>query len=99
MAIEIRVESSWDTDDGEGRTIEVSVAEREHPWEDVEESTHWFAGGDLERLKGFLCGLIDDKAARFVGAGRRECTACRQLLVTDSAKRTDAQLLCPSCRS
>ena len=86
MAIEIRIESSWQTDDGEGRRIEVSTAEREHPGEDPSEDSRWFAGGDLEALKRYLGELVDQKAARFLGRDSRECSHCSRVVRTDSRK-------------
>lgn len=94
MAIDVRVESSWDTDDGEGRSIEVSVSERTHPWEDPEETSTWFAGGDLEALKRFLCRLVDEKSPRFLGRERRECRRCRRVLDTESR---EVDFECPAC--
>lgn len=96
MAIEIRVESSWDTDDGEGRTVEVSVSERDHPWEDPWENSCWFAGGDLEKLKRYLCQLIEEKAARFSGRDRRECLRCRKITRAESRA---PDFYCAACRA
>ena len=79
MAIEIRIESSWQTDDGEGRTIEVSTLERDHPGEDPAEDSRWFAGGDLDALKRYLTELVDRKASRFLGRENRECTRCSRI--------------------
>ena len=69
MPIEIRVESSWDTDDGDGRTIEVTVTTRRHPSEDPTEDTRYFAAAESDELKQYLCDLIDEKAAFFVELG------------------------------
>jgi ribosomal protein S27AE len=82
MAIEIRIESTWDTDDGEGRRIEVTVAERGRPSDDPLEGTRYFASGDLEALKRFLAEIIDRKAARFMGPRRRECSRCGAVVDT-----------------
>jgi hypothetical protein len=94
LAIEIRVESSWETDDGEGRSVEVSVLERRNPWEDPEEDTTWFCGGDRQRLKEFLCRLIDERAERFHGGERRECRTCGRATRTDSV---DRDFYCSDC--
>jgi hypothetical protein len=83
MAIEIRIESAWDTDDGEGRRVEVSVAERESPSEDVLEGSRYFASGDVDALKRYLCDLIDRKAALFAGPPRRECVRCGRVVDTE----------------
>jgi hypothetical protein len=95
MAIEIRIESTWDTDDGEGRRIEVTVAERARPSEDPLEDTRHFASGDVERLKGYLCDLIDRKRSCFMAPESRECPRCGRVVPT-SERATD--FLCPSCR-
>lgn len=71
MPIEIRIESSWETDDGDGRTVEVTVTTRRHPSEDPSEDTRYFALEDSEKLKQYLCDLIDEKAAFFVGLGSK----------------------------
>jgi hypothetical protein len=94
MAIEIRIESSWETDDGEGRTIEVATLERGEPAEDPVEDSRWFAGGDLEALKRYLTELVDRKAFRFLGRDRRECPACSRVITTDS---TATEFRCPDC--
>jgi hypothetical protein len=94
MAIEIRIESSWETDDGEGRRIEVSTSERGHPGEDPSEDSQWFAGGDLAKLKRYLTDLVDRKAERFLGRDRRECTRCSRVVSTDSPK---PRFLCEDC--
>ena len=96
MPIQIQIESSWDSDDGEGRTIEVTVSERTAPWEDPSEDSRWFAGGDLERLKSYLCRLVDRKAERFSGRDRRECRKCGRVVHTND--RT-AEFHCRSCHS
>ena len=83
MAIEIRIESAWDTDDGEGRRVEVSVAERESPSEDVLEGSRYFASGDVDVLKRYLCDLIDRKASLFAGPRRRECVRCGGVVDTE----------------
>lgn len=64
--LQIRIESGWDTDDGEGRTVEVTVVERRLPSEDPLESTRYFAADDVESLKRYLSGLIDEKSHLFV---------------------------------
>lgn len=94
MAIEIRIESSWDTDDGEGRSIEVTVCERRHPAEDPVEDTRYFAGGDLEALKRYLTNLLDRKAGSFHERSRRECERCGLVLETGSL---DSSFLCAEC--
>jgi hypothetical protein len=94
MAIEIRIESTWDTDDGEGRRIEVTVAERERPSDDPLEGTHYFASGDLDALKHFLTEVIDRKAAFFAGPPRRECSRCRS--VVDTGDR-GSPFVCAEC--
>jgi len=94
MAIEIRIESSWQTDDGEGRRIEVSTSEREHPGEDPSEDSRWFAGGDLEALKRHLIELVDRKADRFLGRESRECSRCSRVVPTDS---NAAEFRCSDC--
>lgn len=96
MAIEIRVESSWETDDGEGRKVEVLVSERNNPWDDPREDFRWFAGGDLERLKRYLCRLIDERAESFLGRDARECARCRRLVRTDSRA---PDFCCTGCSS
>jgi hypothetical protein len=94
MAIEIRIESSWNTDDGDGRAIEVTSRERDRPGDDPVEDSRWFAGGDLEALKRYLAELIDRKADRFLGRDRRECTVCSRVMPTD---RTGPEFRCPDC--
>ena len=94
MAIEIRIESSWQTDDGEGRSVEVSTSERAHPGEDPSEDSKWFAGGDLGELKRYLTELLDRKAECFLGRDRRECAHCSRVIRTDS---TDARFVCQNC--
>ena len=96
MAIEIRIESSWETDDGEGRSIEVSTSERGHPGEDPSEDSQWFAGGDLTELKRYLSDLVDRKAELFLGRNRRECARCSRVVNTDSPK---SRFLCEDCAS
>jgi hypothetical protein len=95
MAIRIDIESSWETDDGEGRRVEVSVAERSHPGEDPLEDSYWFAGGDLERLKHFIGDLIDEKAELFLGRELRECARCRRVFHW----RADPELTCNDCQN
>ena len=94
MAIEIRLESSWDTNDGEGRTIEVSVRWRSLPFEDPMEDSTWFAGGDLDRLKQHMGRLIDEKAESFAGRQARECTCCHRVVKTGSFS---PGFLCEGC--
>ena len=94
MAIEIRIESSWHTDDGEGHSIEVSTSERSHPGEDPSEDSRWFAGGDLGELKRYLTELVDRKAECFLGRDRRECAGCSRVVITDSP---DPRFLCVDC--
>jgi hypothetical protein len=96
MAIEIRIESAWDTDDGEGRRVEVSVAERERPSEDALEGSRWFASGDIEALKRYVCDLIDRKAPLFAGPRRRECGNCGKVVDTEEA---GPRFVCAECGS
>jgi hypothetical protein len=95
MAIEIRIESTWDTDDGQGRRVEVTVVERRHPAEDPLEHSRYFASGDVEDLKRYLSELIDRKATFFVGPKSRECSRCRTVQLTEERA---AEVLCASCR-
>ncbi|HEY7816602.1 MAG TPA: hypothetical protein VIG29_00180 [Vicinamibacteria bacterium] len=95
MAIEIRIESTFDTDDGEGRRVEVSVSERERPSEDVLEGSRYFATGDLEALKRYLCDVLDRKSALFVGPRRRECARCGSVAATED---TASEFVCDGCR-
>lgn len=62
----IRIESDWDTDDGEGRTVEVTIVERRLPSEDPLESTRYFAADDVASLKRYVSRLIDEKSSLFV---------------------------------
>jgi hypothetical protein len=94
MAIEIRIESTWDTDDGEGRRIEVTVAERERPSDDPLEGTRYFASGDLDALKQFLTEIIDRKAASFAGPRRRECSRCGSIVDTGEE---GSPFVCAAC--
>jgi len=94
MAIEIRIESTWDTDDGEGRRVEVSVAERRTPSEDPLEGSRYFASGDVAALKRYLCELVDRKSSLFVGPHRRECASCGTVLETED---TDSRFVCRDC--
>jgi hypothetical protein len=94
MAIEIRIESAWDTDDGEGRRVEVSVAERERPSEDPLEGSRYFASGDVDALKRYLCDLIDRKASLFSGPRRRECGRCGKVVDTEDA---GSRFVCGEC--
>lgn len=64
--IAIHIESGWDTGDGEGRTVEVTVVERRLPSEDPLESTRFFSPDDVEGLKRYVAELIDEKSALFV---------------------------------
>jgi hypothetical protein len=95
MAIEIRIESTWDTDDGEGRLVEVSVAERERPSEDPLEASRYFASGDVEALKRYLSELLDRKSSLFVGPRRRECASCGKVVDTED---DDPRFLCAECK-
>jgi protein-arginine kinase activator protein McsA len=95
MAIEIRIESSWDTDDGEGRTVEVTVCERAHPAEDPVEDTRYFAGGDREALKRYVFELVDAKWTSFHETRRRECAVCGNVFETSA---TEASVTCPDCK-
>ena len=96
MAIEIRVESYWDTDDGEGRAIEVTVCERRHPTEDPIEDTQYFAGGDLEALKRHLASLIEGKSKSFHGRHLRECSRCGRVRPSESTE-AKTSFLCSDC--
>jgi hypothetical protein len=95
MAIEIRIESTWDTDDGEGRRVEVTVSERRHPAEDPLEDTRYFASGDSERLKRYLSDLIDRKLSSFMGPSSRVCVSCARVVETSDP---ETGFLCPACR-
>ena len=95
MAIEIRIESAWDTDDGEGRRVEVSVAERQRPSEDPLEGSRYFASGDVEALKRYLCELVDRKSSLFVGPRRRECEGCGKVVDTEDA---GSPFVCDECK-
>lgn len=94
MAIEIRIESTWDTDDGEGRSVEVSVSERERPSEDPLEGSRYFASGDVDALKSYLCEVLDRKSSLFLGPRRRECVRCGKVVET---KDTGASFVCGAC--
>jgi hypothetical protein len=94
MAIEIRIESTWDIDDGEGRRVEVSVSERERPSEDPLEGSRYFASGDVEALKRYVCEILDRKSALFVGPRRRECASCGAVVETDDAGE---KFVCVEC--
>lgn len=95
MAIEIRIESTWDTDDGHGRRVEVTVVERRHPAEDPLEHSRFFATGDRDSLKRYLSGLIDDKAFLFQGPTCRECDRCRTVQETEDRA---PEFVCEACR-
>lgn len=95
MAIEIRVESTWDTDDGEGRLVEVSVAERRRPSEDPLEGSRYFASGDVASLKRYLSELIDRKRSLFMGPPRRECAACGKVADTED---DSPRFVCGECK-
>ncbi|HSF18883.1 MAG TPA: hypothetical protein VLK65_25385 [Vicinamibacteria bacterium] len=94
MAIEIRLESSWDTDDGEGRTVEVSVTARRHPSEDPAEDSRYFASGDVEAIKRHLCELVDRRHGDFAGERQRECARCGRVSPTEAR---GPEFVCPSC--
>jgi hypothetical protein len=94
MAIEIRVESSWETDDGEGRKVEVLVSERQNPWDDPREDSRWFAGGDLIPLKDYLSRVIDERAESFLGRDTRECLRCHRVFRTEIR---DPDFFCRGC--
>jgi hypothetical protein len=94
MAIEIRIESSWDTDDGDGRRVEVTVSERRDPAEDPLEDTRYFATGDLERVKQYVSHLIDRKSASFMAPMCRECVRCGRVVATNERSPT---FRCESC--
>jgi hypothetical protein len=94
MAIEIRIESTWDTDDGDGRRIEVTVSERNHPSEDPLEDTRYFASGDFERLKRYLSDLFERKRSSFMDPARRECDRCGRVLASEDRAK---QFTCPDC--
>ena len=96
MAIEIRIESSWDTDDGEGRRVEITVLQRNHPSEDPIEDTRYFASGDVEAIKNYLATLIDRKSRAFVDPDSRECTHCHRIVV-ETQVRSPA-FVCEDCR-
>jgi hypothetical protein len=94
MAIEIRIESTWDTDDGEGRRVEVTVSERDRPSEDLLEDSRYFASGDVEALKQYVSELLDRKSALFMGPRRRECASCGRVFETGEA---GARFVCDDC--
>jgi hypothetical protein len=96
MAIEIRIESSWDVDDGEGRRVEVTVAERRRPEEDPLEHSRYFASGDVEKLGRYLCRLLEEKRSLFLDPDRRECDRCGK--VASTAER-GPEFVCSDCRS
>ncbi len=96
MPVEIRVECSWDTDDDEGRTVEVTTRVRHHPSEDPEEDTRHFAAGDLEQVKRYLCELVDRYRDAFVRPDRRECSQCGRVVATSSKKEP---FTCEECES
>jgi len=64
--VAIHIESGWDTDDGEGRTVEVTVVERRLPSDDPLESTRYFSADDVDALKRYVLRLIDEKSSLFV---------------------------------
>ena len=64
--VAIHIESGWDTDDGEGRTVEVTVVERRLPSDDPLESTRYFSADDVDALKRHVLRLIDEKSSLFV---------------------------------
>ena len=94
MSVEIRLESSWDTDDGEGRRVEITVCEHRHPSEDPREDSRFFASGDLQKIKRHLCELVDRHAAYFPDPDRRDCDGCGRLSATPSREES---YLCPEC--
>jgi hypothetical protein len=95
MAIEIRIESTWDTDDGEGRRVEVTVSERRHPADDPLEHSRYFASGDVSRLKDYLARLIDEKKDLFLDPRLRECVRCERVTATEER---GAEFVCDRCR-
>lgn len=96
MPVEIRVECSWDTDDEEGRTVEVTTHVRHHPSEDPEEDTRYFAAGDLEQVKLHLCELVDRYRSAFVHPDRRECNHCGRVIATSNKHEP---FVCEECTS
>ena len=104
MAVEIRIESSWDVSDDDGRRVEVTVLERRHPSEDPQEDSRFFASGDTTKLKNYLCQLIDRKAKLFLEPQQRECDRCGRLVNAPepqqaSSMGSEAGYTCQSCRS
>ena len=97
MAIEIRIESSWDTDDGEGRKVEVSVVERLRPSDDPIEDSRFFASGDVESLKRYLSDLIDRRQRAFMPPHARECARCGKVRAAKDEARSE--FICESCRA
>jgi hypothetical protein len=95
MAIEIRIESTWDTDDGEGRRVEVTVSERLHPADDPLEDSRYFASGDVEKLKLYLAELIERKRTLFLDPDLRECVRCGKVR---STKERGTDFVCDRCR-
>ena len=93
--IEIRIESDWDTDDGEGRAIEVRVITRRAPDDDPSEDSRYFAAHDLEPLKDYLSRLIDRHSGDFEGRDRSECVRCNKVM---PAGVLDEQGRCGHCR-
>jgi hypothetical protein len=95
MAIEIRIESTWDTDDGEGRRVEVTVSERRHPADDPLEHSRYFASGDVEKLKAYLSELIERKKTLFLDPHLRECARCATV---SSTEEPGVEFVCDRCR-
>lgn len=96
MAIEIRIESNWDTDDGEGRRVEVSVVERTRPSDDPVEDSRFFATGDIEALKRYVSELLDRRQRAFTPPRMRECLRCHRPRPTEE---TGDRFVCSDCRS
>jgi hypothetical protein len=95
MAIEIRIESSWDIDDGEGRRVEVTVAGRERPEDDLLEHSRYFASGDVDKLSRYLSRLLEEKRSLFLDSDHRECERCGKVRSTDVR---GTEFVCPDCQ-
>lgn len=92
--IEIRIESSWDTDDGEGRSIELRVTTRSTPHDDPTEDSRYFTANDLGAVKDYLAGLIDRHQDAFAGRERGECQGCHGVFI---ATELSPERLCRRC--
>lgn len=66
------------------------------PWEDPLEGSRYFASGDLDSLKQYICELVDRKSSLFVGPRRRECSRCGKVVETED---TAPRFVCGDCRT